>query len=92
MYFGVCYLILILFSVVVVAVAFSHPDSCINSFGQQIQLTPEHINDDFCDCDVDGVDEDLTSACSFLEHSMFTCINKDDVPKQIHSSHVNDGV
>lgn len=58
----------------------------------KIELTSENINDDYCDCDVDGVDEDLTSACSFLKNTKFTCINKDDIPREIHSSRVYDGV
>ena len=78
--------------IVTSSLAFSHPTSCINSFGNKIKLTPENINDDYCDCDVDGVDEDLTSACSFLENTKFLCVNKDDIPKEIHSSRVNDGV
>ena len=50
------------------------------------------MNDNYCDCDVDGVDEELTSACSFLSGSTFVCKNVDDVPKSIFSSRVNDGV
>ena len=78
--------------VVSVTGVFSYPVSCINSLGQTIELTPEKINDNYCDCDIDGVDEDLTSACSYLENSKFICINKEDVSQEIYASRVNDGV
>ena len=71
---------------------FSHPATCIDSLGNTIQLTSENMNDEYCDCDVDGVDENLTSACSFIEETKFICLNKDDISKTIHSSMVNDGV
>ncbi len=75
-----------------IALVSGHATTCTDSHGRQIELTPSMINDDYCDCDVDGVDEDLTSACSFLSTTMFTCKNKDDRPISIYSSRVNDGV
>ena len=75
-----------------VQLVFSYPATCTNALGDTIELTPEIINDNYCDCDIDGVDEDFTSACSFIKESKFTCVNKDDVPKEIYSSRVNDGV
>ena len=65
---------------------------CTDSRGNVIELNDSNMNDNYCDCDVDGVDEELTSACSFLSDSMFVCKNVDDVPKYILSSRVNDGV
>ena len=65
---------------------------CLTSAGTYIQLGDDKINDGYCDCDVNGEDEDRTSACSFLQNSMFTCENKDDKPVQIYSSRVDDGV
>ena len=50
------------------------------------------INDDYCDCTGDGSDEYLTSACSFVSNSMFTCENKGYKSVRIFSSRVNDGV
>ena len=65
---------------------------CLTSAGTYIQLGDNKINDGYCDCDVNGEDEDRTSACSFLQNAMFTCENKDDKPVQIYSSRVDDGV
>ena len=65
---------------------------CTDSRGNVIELNDSNMNDNYCDCDVDGVDEELTSACSFLSESTFVCKNIDDVPKSIFSSRVNDGV
>ena len=70
----------------------SHPTTCTDSRGHVIELNDSNMNDNYCDCDVDGVDEELTSACSFLSESTFVCKNVDDVPKSIFSSRVNDGV
>jgi protein kinase C substrate 80K-H len=53
------------------------------------KLTPEMINDDFCDCPEDGFDEPGTSACN---SGVFYCANKGFFPKQISSVFVNDGV
>ena len=64
----------------------------MTSAGTYIQLGDDKINDGYCDCDVNGEDEDRTSACSFLQNAMFTCENKDDKPVQIYSSRVDDGV
>ena len=38
------------------------------------------------------MDEDRTSACSFVSNSLFKCENKDDQPAFIFSSRVYDGV
>lgn len=53
------------------------------------KLTPEMINDDFCDCPEDGFDEPGTSACN---NGVFYCANKEFFPKEISSTLVNDGV
>lgn len=75
-----------------IVLVYGHATMCTDSHGRQIELKPSMINDDYCDCDVDGVDEDLTSACSFLSNTLFTCKNEGDIPKSIYSSRVNDGV
>lgn len=75
-----------------VALCSSREVHCLTSAGTYIQLGDDKINDGYCDCDVYGEDEDLTSACSILPNTMFTCENKDDTTKQIFSSRVNDGV
>ena len=38
------------------------------------------------------MDEDRTSACSFVSNSLFKCENKNDQPAFIFSSRVHDGV
>lgn len=53
------------------------------------KLTPEMINDDFCDCPEDGFDEPGTSACN---SGLFYCANKKFFSKEISSTFVNDGV
>ena len=78
--------------IVVIVLCISHEVRCVNSAGETIELREDKINDGYCDCDVYGEDEDRTSACSFVPSTMFTCLNKDDKPTQIHSSRVNDGV
>ena len=65
---------------------------CTNSAGIDIILTEENTNDDYCDCDVDGLDEKFTSACSFLDNSQFSCPDLSGVINFIPSSFVNDGV
>ena len=60
--------------------------------GNSIQLSESMINDDYCDCTGDGIDEYLTSACSFVSDSKFKCENKGYKSEEIYSSRVNDGV
>jgi protein kinase C substrate 80K-H len=64
-------------------------------------LDPQKINDDYCDCEEDGSDEWLTSACSFVhvppgsdaeKSSKFHCVNKGYLDTFIHTSKVNDGI
>lgn len=43
------------------------------------------VNDNYCDCEVDGSDEPLTSACT---HGEFVCVDHQRIP----SPYVNDGI
>ncbi len=47
------------------------------------------LNDDFCDCEVDGADEPGTSAC---KNSKFYCQNQGFRGQYLFSSHVNDAI
>ena len=47
------------------------------------------MNDDFCDCELDGADEPRTGACLAAP---FTCDNWPHVPLTIPASRVNDGL
>lgn len=50
------------------------------------RLSWDQINDNYCDCPTDGMDEPGTSAC---ENGRFWCGEEED--KYIFSSRVNDG-
>jgi hypothetical protein len=63
------------------------------------KLDPSKINDDYCDCEDDGSDELLTSACSHVHaattttlENKFHCVNKGYIESFIHTSKVNDGI
>lgn len=47
------------------------------------------MNDEFCDCEVDGLDEPGTSAC---KNAQFYCVNVGYRGQFLFSSNVNDGV
>jgi hypothetical protein len=47
------------------------------------------LNDDFCDCEVDGADEPGTSAC---KNAKFYCQNQGFRGQYLYSSHVNDAI
>mmetsp|Transcript_5898 Transcript_5898/g.10869 ORF Transcript_5898/g.10869 Transcript_5898/m.10869 type:complete len:920 (-) Transcript_5898:113-2872(-) len=53
------------------------------------RLTISAVNDDYCDCPEDGLDEPGTSACA---HGRFFCANAGSIPQFIPSAAVNDGV
>ncbi|OQS02285.1 eukaryotic initiation factor 4E [Thraustotheca clavata] len=56
---------------------------------KKIVLRDDQINDDFCDCMEDGLDETLTSACSnVIPVVMFPCTNGKKIPTTI----VGDGI
>mmetsp|Transcript_96006 Transcript_96006/g.200545 ORF Transcript_96006/g.200545 Transcript_96006/m.200545 type:complete len:462 (+) Transcript_96006:243-1628(+) len=69
----------------------SVPKECKNSVGKVIPLTPEVVNDDFCDC-ADGSDEPATGACAGQETTMFHCENIGSTPQLIYTSRVGDGI
>jgi protein kinase C substrate 80K-H len=50
------------------------------------------INDDFCDCTLDGSDEPGTSACSYLKPSRFYCKANPSKSFYIYTSRVDDGI
>ena len=64
---------------------------CKDSSGEKKLINKAHINDDFCDCPFDGLDEPSTSACAGTA-VLFTCANKGFKGMTIFSSRVNDGI
>mmetsp|Transcript_27730 Transcript_27730/g.76314 ORF Transcript_27730/g.76314 Transcript_27730/m.76314 type:complete len:340 (+) Transcript_27730:194-1213(+) len=58
-----------------------------------ITLTPDMINDDYCDC-ANGMDEHETSACShvLVHQAVFDCGNGSTGSNKIATSRVRDGV
>lgn len=61
--------------------------SCGPSSTQKVHVSA--LNDDFCDCELTGLDEPGTSAC---KNGKFYCFNKGFEAKTIHSAFVNDGI
>ncbi|KAH3766009.1 glucosidase 2 subunit beta [Pelomyxa schiedti] len=57
--------------------------------GGWVDVPAARVNDDYCDCPVDGLDEPLTSACPV---GKFKCANRGYIPISIPSSFVNDGI
>lgn len=57
-------------------------------------IPPHKINDNYCDCIVDGLDEPSTSACSGISkrQTQFWCYNNNVSSHYIPTSRVNDGV
>ena len=66
-------------------------------------LDPSKINDDYCDCEVDGSDETETSACSHVhiltpnsqaheQPNRFLCRNQGYISANIHTSKTHDGI
>ena len=57
-----------------------------------IIIPSSSINDDFCDCTLDGLDEPGTSACSYLKTSRFHCKANPSKSFYIFTSRVDDGI
>lgn len=60
-----------------------------SSTDEVVLLPASAVNDDYCDCPLDGFDEPGTSACA---HGRFFCANSGGVAQYIPSALVNDGV
>jgi hypothetical protein len=56
-------------------------------------IAPSRINDNYCDCLIDGLDEPSTSACSGVsKEPQFWCHNNGVSSHYLPSSKVNDGI
>ena len=67
----------------------THQYTCAND--TSIVLNLNQINDNYCDCVDDGIDEPGTSACSHTLQE-FYCANIGAQSKYIHTSYVNDNI
>lgn len=57
--------------------------------GEGKSVPDSHVNDDYCDCELEGTDEPRTGACA---NQPFVCANKPASALTIPASRVNDGV